>query len=77
MDARKLKALLRTLNAENVATYECTPDGGVKLSFRDGMPLVAAAEQPREEGDLELPPGVVDPRKLLAEVYAKRKRSAA
>lgn len=72
MDARRLKALLRTLRSENVATYRCTPDGDVSVSFHDGTAQVAAPQPADEDGDtLALPSGLVDPRKRLREVYAR------
>lgn len=78
MELRRLKALLSAINAGPLATYEDLPDGGVKLSFAVMEPHVAAPAVADADDDLELPSGIIDPRKKLREIYAKqqRKRSA-
>lgn len=69
MDVRKLKAL-RDLG---VAEYSETKDGGVFVRFADTMPHVHSSSAQEEAGDLELPPGVIDPRKLIADINKRRK----
>jgi hypothetical protein len=57
----------------NVASYR---DGDVLATLADvSVPLAAAPE--KEPEDLELPPGIVDPRAKLAEIYSKRSKRAA
>jgi hypothetical protein len=77
MELRKLKSLLAALNCGPVATYEDLPDGGVKLSFADAPVQFATAPQPEDDGDLELPAGLIDPRKALRDIYTKSKKARA
>jgi len=64
---KQLKALLGALRAAGVSSYR---DGDLQVTFGDRTQPV---HEPDAEGveDQELPPGVLDPRKRIAELYAK------
>jgi hypothetical protein len=73
MKSRELAALLRVLKQFGVTSYRA---GDISVQFGDGaLPMASAPE--KEPEDLELPPGVIDPRAKLAEIYAKRGKRAA
>lgn len=44
---------------------------GVSVTLGDNSPQVVARETAAEDDQLDLPEGVVDPRKKLAEIYRK------
>lgn len=72
MKARELAGLLRILKAAGVTRY--TADG-VSVTFGDVSPQ-GQETAPAQDGDLDLPHGVIDPRAKLAEIYKKRARAA-
>jgi hypothetical protein len=74
MDLRKLKSLIRTLKKEGVAEYE---EGDLKLRFADTMPAGTQQVASGDDDDLDLPAGVVDPRKRLREIYARQGKKPA
>lgn len=76
MELRTLKAKLDALKASGIATYEDLPDGGVKLSFHPPAEAVHVAASTDRDGDMDLPDGVLDPRKEIARIYAKKTRRA-
>ncbi len=67
MEIRALKALLGALQAAGVRSYR---DGDVAIEFADAGPQVPA-EDVEGTDELQLPPGVPDPRKALQAVYSK------
>lgn len=73
MEPRKLKALLGALKAAGIASYS---DGTVSLTFA-GEPMQVVDAPAPTDADLELPNGVLDPRKALAEVYRKKSGARA
>lgn len=72
MELRRLKGLIRTLKAEGVAEFEETPDGGVRLRFADASPVFANAASTDGDTDMDLPPGVLDPRAAIAAIYKRK-----
>lgn len=71
MKSRELASLLRVLKQFGVTSYRA---GDISVQFGDLTQPPAVAE--KESEDLELPPGVIDPRAKLAEIYAKRGKQA-
>lgn len=76
MKTRELAALLRILKAHGVTSYRA---GDVSVTFGDHSQAHQAppAEDEADDHDQELPDGVIDPRKKLAEIYSKRGKRAA
>lgn len=75
MKTRELRGLVRMLKAEGVASCTVTPAGDVSLTFRDlSAPIADAGVQ---AGDLELPPGVIDPRAAIQAIYDKKRGAKA
>jgi len=74
MNPRSLAVLLRILREAGVTNYA---DADVKVTF-GGAFAPAGDGKPTDDinEDLELPPGLVDPRKRIAEIYAKRQKGA-
>lgn len=73
MEIRALKALLAALTAAGVRSYQ---HGDLKLEFADAGPQVPV-EDVEGTDDLQLPSGVIDPRKALAKIYEKHGRKVA
>jgi hypothetical protein len=71
MEIKHLEALLKRLKDFGVATYQ---DADVKLTFAGAEPVFPAAADTSFDGagDLDLPEKVLDPRKVLADIYKKR-----
>lgn len=74
MKPRSLAVLLRMLREAGVTSYR---DADVQLSFGVAWVPAEDGKQPADvDGDLELPPGLVDPRKTIAEIYKRRQKGA-
>jgi len=72
MDLRKLKSLIKALKADGVVEYR--GEDGTILRFAAEIalsPMPVSAE--RDEADMDLPSGVLDPRKALADIYKKQR----
>lgn len=72
MGIRQLTALLRVLQRAGVTSYQ---QGDLRLSF--GAPVMTPGDLGETEGagDLSVPEGVFDPRKRIAEIYAKQAKA--
>lgn len=76
MDARKLKALLAVCGEFGVTRLKIgSSPGSPELEIELGAAAQYAADANID--DLQLPPGVPDPRKAIEEIYARAAERAA
>jgi hypothetical protein len=68
MEPRKLKALLAALRSAGVASFS---DGTVSVTFAGEPAHLVEAPAPTD-AEMELPSGVIDPRRALADIYRKK-----
>lgn len=78
MDLRKLKASVAAMRDLGVSSFEVTPEGGVKVTFADASAFVQGGKAPKDDdvGDLDLPPGVLDPREAIRQINKRRKAAS-
>jgi len=72
MKARELAAILREL--EKHPRIASVAVGDLAVTFRDvSQPEATAESEPAEPDTLELPEGVIDPRKRIEAIYARQR----
>lgn len=77
MDARKLKALLAVCGEFGVTRLKIgSSPSSPELEIELGAPAQYAGDAQNVD-DLQLPPGVPDPRKAIEEIYARAAERAA
>jgi hypothetical protein len=72
-----LAVQLRTLKGLGVAQASFHPDGGLaSVTFGEAFVLAPVAAEPEDDG-LQLPEGVIDPRKVIAELNRRKQGRAS